>query len=131
LGRPPPLAQVRPSVDGMLSDTAPTKWPKLPLAPCCTSSRHSPMLIIHVDPACSGIDPYASTAHTGPGLSSPAPMTTVVLAATHSTAPWYFILIPLALVAARLLFWRRRGGRGGGPFGRGPFGDGGGNQSGF
>jgi hypothetical protein len=41
-----------------------------------------------------------------------------VLIATHSTAPWYFVLVPLALVViVGLLRWRGRGG--GGPFGDG------------
>jgi hypothetical protein len=41
-----------------------------------------------------------------------------IIAATHSTAPWYFILIPIGLVLV-LRLSRRRGG--GGPFSRGPF----------
>lgn len=45
-----------------------------------------------------------------------------VFTATHSTAPWY-VAIPIVVVAVGLRFWRsRRGGRGGGPFRRGPFG---------
>lgn len=51
-----------------------------------------------------------------------------VMAATHSTAPWYFILVPIALIGARF-FFRRGGGRG--PFGGrgGPFGGGRGTGS--
>jgi len=41
-----------------------------------------------------------------------------IVAATHSTAPWYFILIPLGLV---LVVRLSRRGSGGGPFRRGPF----------
>jgi hypothetical protein len=42
----------------------------------------------------------------------------VAASAVHSTAPWYFILVPVALIVTRLVirFTRRRGG------GQGPFG---------
>ncbi len=53
-----------------------------------------------------------------------------VLAATHSTAPWYFIIVALAL-ALSFRFLRRGGGRRG-PFagGGGPFGGSGGRSTG-
>lgn len=45
-------------------------------------------------------------------------MIDVMLAATHSTAPWYYILIPLVLVGGVAMSrWRRGGGGGRGPFG--------------
>jgi hypothetical protein len=46
----------------------------------------------------------------------------VMIAATHSTEPWY-VAVPIVAVSLGLMFWRsRRGGGGGRPFRRGPFG---------
>ena len=48
-----------------------------------------------------------------------------LFAATHSTAPWYFIIPAVALLGVRLFYRARRGRTGmGGPSGRGPFGGG-------
>ncbi len=53
-------------------------------------------------------------------------MTDAVVAATHSTARWYYILIPVVLVVGMTALRRGRGGGGRVPFG----GDGGsGNRS--
>lgn len=60
-----------------------------------------------------------------------------LLLAAHTTGPWELVLIPVALIAVRMIFWRRRSGGGGrGPFGGGgPFGgsgrSGGQNGSGY
>ena len=43
-----------------------------------------------------------------------------VIAATHSTTPWYFAVPILIVVCLAALARRRAGGRGG-PFSKGPF----------
>lgn len=47
-------------------------------------------------------------------------MPTLAIAATHSTAPWYFAVPVVVLLGLR--FWRIRGRGAGGPFRRGPSG---------
>lgn len=51
------------------------------------------------------------------GLAAPA----VAAAAVHSTAPWYWALGPLVVIAVGFVLRRSRRG-GGGPPGQGPFG---------
>lgn len=48
-------------------------------------------------------------------------MPSLMMAATHSTAPWYFAVPAIALVLGAK-FWQSRRGGGRGPFRRGPFG---------
>jgi len=64
----------------------------------------------------SGILSYLTT-NGWHGLVAPA----IAGGAVHSTAPWYFVIPPIVLVAAAMI-WRRR--NGGGPSGRGPSGRG-------
>jgi hypothetical protein len=52
-----------------------------------------------------------------PGLAAPA----VATAAVHSTAPWYYAIGPVVLIAVGFVLRRSRRG-GGGPPGQGPFG---------
>lgn len=51
------------------------------------------------------------------GLAAPA----VAAAAVHYTAPWYFAIGPVAVIAVGFVLRRSRRG-GGGPRGQGPFG---------
>lgn len=43
----------------------------------------------------------------------------LVVAATHSTAPWYYVLVPVVLVLGMAALRRLRGGGVRGPFGGG------------
>ena len=57
----------------------------------------------------------------GHSLTGGEKVMSVVVALTHSTAPWY-LAIPIVVVALGARFWRSRRGGGRGPFQKGPFG---------